>query len=359
MNYGQYCSLRATHYSSVPSTVLNVRRATMKCQSLVLGCATLTVVMVGVGILLFVTFLPLVITVPFLAPTIDSTLYAVAVAVQALHLHLLWTSTSYLAIFRRLLFPIRKPLMLLVFQIARIEAIREETPTLYLDLSTLKRTEDDNAEVDLLQSFRPSVRRRYKQMEIIFQQNNIRHEAVRSEEALNLLLVVPIMLEHERRRCQADGTNVLKEFTKRFLVVTMTTDALLDLYYTQDGELCCVQLSILQGHTLHWFMYFSLTSSSKCGIWYHGILNSMLRGLQIPSVQYINGQIHQTESKQRAGLVACEHTKYEMLSKLYPLALSGEISPAALSTCSCWASSAKREAQTTTNETSASKAKKC
>ena len=108
-----------------------------------------------------------------------------------------------------------------------------------------------------------------------------------SEEALNLSNVVPIMVEHERRCCQADGKSLVEEFIKRFLVMTMTTNAVLDLYYKDGNELCSVQLSVKQGNVLHWFMYFS--TESRAGIWYHGILNAMIRGLEIPSVRYING----------------------------------------------------------------------
>jgi len=307
---------------------------TMRCQSLVLGCGTLTVVLVGVAVLIFVMFLPLI-ALCFLQPmALDWPLFA---AVQALHLYLLWTSTVYLAVFRKLIFPIRKSVMCIVFQIAMIEAIREEAPTLFLDLTTVRRSEGDNAANDLLQSFKASVRRRYKQMKDLFRQHNIRHESVRSEDKLTLSKVVPIMLEHERRCCQADGTNVMEEFIKRFLVVTMTTDAVLDLYYNQDNVLCCVQLSVLNGQTLHWFMYFSLTSTCRCGIWYHGILNTMIRGLQIPSARCVNAQIHQTASKQSAGLVACEHTNDDVLRELYPFAFTKEMPTSALQT-SLWSS---------------------
>lgn len=258
------------------------------------------------------------------------------VAAQVFHLYMLWTSTLYLSVFRRLILPIRKPIMFIVFQIAMIEAIREETPTLYLDLSTVKRSEGGNAEQDLMQSFRSSVRRRYKQMEEIFRQNNIRHVSVVSEDALNLSEVVPIMLQHERRCCRAEGTSLVEEFLKRFLVVTMTTDAVLDLYYDENNVLCCVQLSVMQNESLHWFMYFCQDLRSRCGIWYHGILNSMLRGLHIPSIQYVNAQTHRTESKQMAGLLACEHTNGQLLRNLYPFGFTKATPPFALQT-TLWA----------------------
>lgn len=307
----------------------------MKFQSLLLGSATLTAVLLGIGLLLFVTF------VPFIAfwylPMTKSWIAVCHVSgVQALHLYLLWTSTAYLSVFRQLIFPIRKLVMSVVFQIARIEAIREETPTLYLDLATVKcgGSNDTTASV-LIQSFKPSVRRRYKQVEGMYKKNKIRHESIRSEDSLNLQQVAPIMVEHQRRCCQADGKNLVEEFIKRFLVVTMTTDAILDLYYDEHDTLCCVQLSVLQGESLHWFMYFCTTSNSRCGIWYHGILNAMVRGLEIPSVRYVNAQVHQSESKQRAGLMACEHTDNDKMQKLFPFGFTKEIPSAALET-SLW-----------------------
>jgi hypothetical protein len=65
-------------------------------------------------------------------------------------------------------------------------------------------------------------------------------------------------------------------------------------------------------------MYFCSTESSRAGIWYHGILNAMVRGLQSPPVRF-NGQVHQEESKKNAGFAACAHTDV-MLQKLHPLA---------------------------------------
>lgn len=291
----------------------------MICQPLILACATLTVVLIGLAVVFFVMFLPWIALSNVLPPM-------TLVALQFLHLYLLWTSTIYLSIFRRIAFPIRKPIMFLVFQIAMIEAIREETPTLYLDLSTVKRSDEGkNAEHEVMQSFRSSVRRRYKEMEGMYRQHNIWCESIRSEDALNLSHVVPIMIEHERRCCQADGKNLVEEFIKRFLVVTLFTDAVLDLYYDERNALCCVQLSVVQGRTIHWFMYFCRTSTSRCGMWYHGILNAMRRGLEIPSVQYVNAQVHQSDSKQRAGLAACEHTNDKVMRNLYPLGLTTEM----------------------------------
>ena len=186
---------------------------------------------------------------------------------------------------------------------------------------------------------------------------------------LNLSQVVPVMWEHEQRMCAlANGTtnttstngdsnnqtgnekkgSVYEEFLKRFLVVTVVPNAILDYYYVKrpsssparnggantndelsqrqelhtpqedDEMLCCVQLSVQQGRTMHWFMYFALNSVTKSGIWFHGIDIAMERARRIPNVDYCNGQTHQTNSKRNAGFNVAQHTDHEILAKLYP-----------------------------------------
>lgn len=227
--------------------------------------------------------------------------------------------------------------MVLVFQIAMIESVREGVPTLYFEVSTVKRSNTTEEQQDLLQSFKTSVRKRFKQMEACFRRNGISYKTVRSEDALNLSLVLPILLEHERRCCLADGKNVWEEFIKRFLVVSLFTDAVLDLYYDENNDLCSVQLSVMQEKTIHWFMYFCLSSRAKCGIWYHGILQAMVRGLTIPSIEYVNAQVHQTDSKRGAGMQVCDHIDCDMLRNLYPFEFTKEMPLSALET-RLWAS---------------------
>ena len=79
----------------------------------------------------------------------------------------------------------------------------------------------------------------------------------------------------------------------------------------------------------------------------------MVRGLEIPSVRYVNAQVHQTVSKQRAGLLACEHTDNDKMLVLFPFGFTKEIPSAALET-SLWS----MERLNFTN-TSKSKEKQC
>ena len=174
----------------------------------------------------------------------------------------------------------------------------------------------------LLRHFRPSVRRRYRKMEQAFRRDRIRCESVRSEDGLNLSQVIPIMWEHERRCCTLDGKSVVGEFLKRFLVMVMTTNAILDLYYDQENTLCSVQLSVPQSGVLHWFMYFSVNTRS--GIWYHGILNALVRGMKTDSIRFVSGQNHQTASKQGAGLIPVDLND-PVMSSLYPVAFTREL----------------------------------
>lgn len=230
----------------------------------------------------------------------------------------------YLAFYRTLLLPIRRLLLPVVMFIARIESLREETPTLYLETvntDKLASDEDDTTATiaAFLATFRRSVRRRYTHMEQTFKASGLVHEAVPCETALNLSQVVPNMWRHERRQCMADKRNVYEEFVKRFLVVTVVPDGLLDYYYNNDTrELVAVQLSIQQGAVLHWFMYFCNPNQAKSGVWFHGIMLALQRGVVDPTVCYVNAQVHQNESKQNAGLVAAPHTDNDLLAKLYP-----------------------------------------
>ena len=290
-------------------------------QSFVLGLMTLTMVLVGLSVVVFVAFLPLL---EFSLLDLNTTGWIVlSIFIQIIHLRLLWTSTVYLMVLRTLVFPIRKLVMPLAMAIVRIEAIREETPVLYLDLARIEPNEELSEVERLMQYFRPSIRRRYKKMEEKFHDRRIRIESGRSETTLNLSQILPVMWDHERRCCERDGKSLVAEFIKRFLVMSLCTNGILDRYYDQNasqnddgGDLVCIQLSVQQDDVLHWFMYFS--SDSRSGIWYHGILNSMVRGLQTPGVRYVNAQNHQTESKTSAGLRQSDCHDDDIMSDLYP-----------------------------------------
>jgi hypothetical protein len=93
---------------------------------------------------------------------------------------------------------------------------------------------------------------------------------------------------------------------------------------------CRLKMSIQQGSVLHWFVFFLMPAASKSGIWFHGILLALTRGVTIPQVDYVNAQGHQTKSKQNAGLVAAHHTNPDHLSKLYPESFTRRIPESAV-----------------------------
>lgn len=179
---------------------------------------------------------------------------------------------------------------------------------------------------DLLQVMRRSVRRHYRRIDQRYKRDRVEHEACSCENSLHLKEMIPIIWEHQTRTAavlMAKGvkTSAVEEFIKRFLVVTLVPDGILDLYYQRIGTtktLVALQLTIQQGPVLHWFMYFAKETASKSGIWFHGSLLAILRASNIPSVAYVNAQCHQTETKLHAGFTAAEHTDVTLLSELYP-----------------------------------------
>lgn len=310
----------------------------MYLQAILLPLITLSVVLLGLGLIIVTALLPCLLYVSLLSSDNQCdgsmALQTLSLLLQVQHLRLLWSSTAYLAFFRKMLLPFRRLIVPLVMQVARIESIREQEPTLFFDTTTTTNNRDVS---DLLKSlFRKSVRRRYESMRAKFQRA-IRHEALDCETSLNLSTVVPILWQHEQRAAATSGKNVLEEFIKRFLVVSIMPDGILDCYYYhQDNKLVALQLSILQDNMLHWFMYFSIDTT--CGIWFHGILLSFLRALQTEGVDYVNGQVHQTESKVNAGFVACNLDDSELLSRLYPSRATTRPMPASMREVSLWSS---------------------
>ena len=400
-------------------------------QDVMLASVTLTVVLFGIGLVLFVALAPLLlykccisswlwsaVILPIENAACDSHghvnywidllgIVLVLVLIQVVHLRCLWRSTRYLAVFRFIVLPIRKLVLPLVMFTARVESIREETPTLYFDVrqdqlqqgglsaqpitlqtpllsstdtndlsgdvdGTIGSNRDQLSQRQQQQQEEPQQQnkrrknrlRRYKQMERAYLRDGIRHEWGWSESTLNLSQVVPVMWEHERRMCAAANTSarnddgdsnggtgddkkgsVVEEFLKRFLVVTVVPDGILDFYYVKptfsspndvvngagqrlrrhhgqqsqpEEILCCAQLSVQQGRVLHWFMYFALDSVTRSGIWFHGIGTAIERARRITNVEYCNGQTHQTQSKRNAGFDVAQHTDQGVLSQLYP-----------------------------------------
>ena len=343
----------ATTKSSHPSTAL-------------LGCCTLALVLVGLGIILLCALLPLAlygilacifsatnssfsahdsITIGFLFPCL--------LVLQCIHLWCLWISARYLCVIRTLVLPIRRIIFPLVPMVARIESIREKESTQYYAVPS---PAAGGGEVPV---FRKSVRRHYRRMQKIYQNrsndnndnndSSIKHICVRAERNLVLRDVIPILWEHQQRTTQQSWP--LEDFIKRVLVVTLVPDGILDLYYMkipdastrlsestddthrEDGppqatandnpsakQLVCFQFSILQGNVWHWFMYFCRTEATRSGLWWHGALLAIHRGHLLSRLDstgshahdddetdiwyWVNAQTHQRDSKLHAGYQA-------------------------------------------------------
>lgn len=306
---------------------------------LLVGC-TLALVLLGITLILLVAFLPVIVILSLwtsggILARIGVTLFS-----ESVHLKLLWSFPLYLRIFRTLLIPIRKLLFPLVIIAARIESIRDNDATFYAPVSEEEQPlheEQNGVAIMELSYFRKSVRRHYRRMQKIFERSKLKHEVVYADRAMRLVSLVPILWDHEKRVCaDIPGKNPVEEFVKRFLVVTLLPDGILDLYYDSEGNIVNFQFSVLQGNVLHWFMYFSTSESCKNGIWWHGALLALVRGFRTPSVRYVNAQCHQSQSKLHAGYRGT--TDNLQLDRLYPFQFSRYI-PDAITNARIWISS--------------------
>lgn len=203
-----------------------------------LGCCTLALVLVGLGVILLCALLPLVLY-GILAcivrgtnhnnnaandrTTMTGSMFLVLLFLQCLHLRCLWTSARYLSVMRTLVLPLRRLIFPLVPLVARIESIREHESTQYYAVPATNNGEEAPI-------FRKSVRRHYRRMQKIYQrQTGMEHTCVRAERNLVLRDVIPILWEHQQRTTQQSWP--LEDFIKRVLVVTLVPDGILDLYY--------------------------------------------------------------------------------------------------------------------------------
>jgi hypothetical protein len=277
--------------------------------AVLLGSCTLVVVLVGLGLVFFVSFFPLWIFLglarflPISSPwkSIPATIF-----LNLLHLRLLWVSTRYLSVMRLIVLPIRRLLLPLVPFVARMESIREQETVQYYQVT------DRSAPP----GFRKSVRRHYRRMEKMYQRRGIRHQCVQSETSLLLRDIIPLIYQHQQR--STNRSFPLDDFIKRALVVTVVPDGILDLYYNSQQQLVCFQFSILQGNVWHWFMYFCRDNASQAGIWWHGALLAIQRGHILDGVDWVNAQMHQKDSKLHAGYLAAFPTDTEILAQIFP-----------------------------------------
>lgn len=297
-------------------------------QSTLLAFATLVVVIFGLGVvaitMVWPSLLLLAMIYGFAVPMVIDFVPGFALTfglVNVVHLYMLYTDAHHVAVYQCLWLSVRRLLVPVVMWVARIESIREETPTLYQKIPS---NDDETFEMSR------SVRRRYRKMEEIFRQSAIRHEAVYCDgSGVPMCQLLPILWEHQCRICPK---NASAEFIKRFLVVTLMPDGLLDLYYDKN-RLVAFQFSMRQGPSLlHWFMYFCRDDYTQCGIWFHGIRLALRRGQALVAetgkAVWVNGQVHQDASKLNAGLEPGDHTNTDLMSQLYPFTSSTAIDKA-------------------------------
>jgi hypothetical protein len=357
-------------------------------QALVLPLATLSVVLLGIGLVIGVAFLPILVCF-YLRPLWEGddpdhySYYHVTTTIswllQIIHLQSLYKRPLYLSIWRLLVIPIRQLMMPFVLLVARIESIREQVPTLYFPTAAQPSEEepatqeeaatesnDDSLSTPLLSnttttiiqqsthpSFNPAdkkaagkIRRRYAQMQRAFVRDGITHQAHWSEAVLNLSTALPILWQHERRVTNT-MMDAIVESIKRFLVLVCLPFGILDCYYDRNGDLVSIQLSIQTGNVWHWMMYFSKDTATKSGIWFHGIGTAQQRALACEEINYCNAQVHQTESKQNAGCISASYDDSESMTQLYPFEFT-QLPPKHFLEISLWRSSHQEQQSSNT-----------
>ena len=211
--------------------------------------------------------------------------------------------------------------------LVKMDAIKDKEDVACLCLNDIGGRDNNNSNnqndtsvvvQDILQSFRKSVRRRYRNVLKTFRQAGIVVKSVQGERAWDLRTTVPILFQHQKRQCQVDGNSLVDAFIKRFLVVSVVPDGILDLFYNADGELIAFQMGTRQGAVYNWFVYFCQDDARQYGIWFYGILLSMARAKSLPGVQWFNALYHLLDSKQMAGLQVVSHENDEMMDTLFP-----------------------------------------
>lgn len=284
-------------------------------KNILLGLCTLTVVVLGLSVVGLVLFWPLLLWLALYFCTASQVealtqigFFVAVVAIQIAHTYMLYTDSHHLKTYRFLLLPIRRLLVPVVVLVTRLEAIREGCPTLFWDCVPPR--EGDVSEI-VLQSMRGKVRQHYKRLRRVYAKSGLRHKTLYAEETMELNRLLPVLWNHEKR---VSPDNTVEEFIKRFLVVTLLPDGVLDIYMNDQNAVVAFTFCILQRSVLQNFMYFCVSEHSKSAIWYHAKLLALCRGQRLQVS--VNDQVHQTLSKRQAGLNSREAD--QDLSRLYP-----------------------------------------
>jgi len=239
------------------------------------------------------------------------------------HIVLLIFCDPYLYIHRKAFYPIRYLLMPLVIEIAKSEAIQENTPTWYItteDFSTCTTRStgmgDSNGIDDvsrstmkdatgLLQSLPKRVRREIRRKLKNYERRGITTTTKHCDH-LSLYKDMPVLWNHERKSVRGMDGSIVAEFTKRFLVIFLTTSGYIDRYYVgvgddqggaqndndqhsdgrngngasvneDDKNLVALSLFVGQGNVLHTLMYFCKEEENESGIWFYQHFRMILR----------------------------------------------------------------------------------
>ncbi|KAG7365849.1 hypothetical protein IV203_028519 [Nitzschia inconspicua] len=310
--------------------------------------AMLGMITLGLSVVLAIFFWPLVVTWKYLPPMPLGFRLLATVMVECLHLlALVLLDVPYLYLHRKLALPIRVPVMPLLNFIVKSEAIREGSTPWYNDCKdfikpTLRRMENETtvlADVTpLLTQFKNTVRKDIRKKLRIYQQHEISCRTSHSD-YLSLYRDIPIIWDHERQCCQSGSNdslgNVLDEFFKRFLIIFLVSNAYIDRYYDEDGNLCALGMFVACHQVYINNMYFCKESAKSYGIWqYHhvrGLLRAVIAyhagldsGNSTPTIEYINFYHHQDFAKRLAGAVAADITDNALMMQLFPFRLYSE-----------------------------------
>jgi len=223
--------------------------------------------------------------------------------IQMLHMLLLWSAAWYLALFRRLLLPIRSALSMSPASIIISGSYQERAPTIHqfhphrhlfasfscssgksslLHQSSSISPEAPQEVAHVMESFQKALRGRFQTIEKNLRVKRIHHESISLESSLNLSQVSPLIWRQFCYHCKDTSVFIagLLSYWQELLDIFMLPDkVVLDLYYN-NKKLIAVQLTMPQhgNHTLHWCMYFSTYKASQSdALWSNGDLLAKTR----------------------------------------------------------------------------------
>lgn len=300
---------------------------------LLVGLATWCLISVGLGLIVATALFPFLLWA--FQPPARQWYYILPIClVQITHLFMMWTDKAHLAAYRFLSLPLRRVLLPVVMYVIKMDAVKEKEDVACMFWDEEKIDDKDIAPsprtpTELVASFRRTVRREYKRKLAAFAQQGIFVRTIQGERELDLQAVLPILWQHQKRTCQdASDKNVYEEFIKRFLIVSVVPDGVLDLFYkTNDGaspddapQLVAFQMGIRIASVYYAFMYFSRDEARDYGIWYCGHLMALSRAKSMEGVNCMNVLTHNLDTKRRAGFNVVSYQDEARMDELFPWA---------------------------------------